>query len=90
MQQLTSTVSSKGQVTIPLEIRKRLGLRSGDRIEFATSKDGTVIRPVNEKGNPFEAYIGVFPAFPGGIKEINEWIRDMRDEEVPRRKSRRK
>jgi AbrB family looped-hinge helix DNA binding protein len=30
-----ATVTSKGQVTIPVDVRNRLGLESGDRIEFA-------------------------------------------------------
>lgn len=30
----TSTMTSKGQVTIPLDVRRRLGLDAGDRIEF--------------------------------------------------------
>ena len=30
----SSVVSTKGQVTVPKEIRKRLGLRVGDRVEF--------------------------------------------------------
>lgn len=29
-----STVSTKGQVVIPKEVRQKLGLRSGDRVEF--------------------------------------------------------
>lgn len=28
-----STVTTKGQVTIPLDVRRRLGLDAGDRIE---------------------------------------------------------
>ena len=31
---LTSTVSSKGQVVIPAEVRQRLGLHPGDRVVF--------------------------------------------------------
>lgn len=30
-----ATVTSKGQVTIPMDVRNRLGLESGDRIEFS-------------------------------------------------------
>ena len=30
----SSTISSKGQVTVPIEVRHRLGLREGDRVEF--------------------------------------------------------
>jgi AbrB family looped-hinge helix DNA binding protein len=30
----SSTISSKGQITVPQEIRRRLGLETGDRVEF--------------------------------------------------------
>lgn len=32
--QATATVSSKGQITIPAQVRASLGLRPGDRIDF--------------------------------------------------------
>ncbi len=32
--EFTSTLSSKGQVTIPIEIRKKLGLESNDKVSF--------------------------------------------------------
>jgi hypothetical protein len=31
--------------------------------------------------NPFAKYVGVLPAFPGGIKEINAWVRSLRDDD---------
>lgn len=37
----SSTVTSKGQVTIPKEIRRALGIRQGSRVAFA-SKNGKV------------------------------------------------
>ncbi|MBP0592645.1 AbrB/MazE/SpoVT family DNA-binding domain-containing protein [Paraburkholderia sp. LEh10] len=30
-----ATITSKGQVTIPVDVRNHLGLKSGDRIEFS-------------------------------------------------------
>ena len=36
-------VGPKGQITIPVEIRKRLHLKSGDKVAFVTSQDGTVV-----------------------------------------------
>ena len=42
------TVTSKGQVTIPLEIRKLLGIQPGDRVVFYRSEDGrVVVKPEN-------------------------------------------
>jgi AbrB family looped-hinge helix DNA binding protein len=37
-----STVSSKGQVTIPKAIRLRMHLKTGDRLRFVVESDGTV------------------------------------------------
>lgn len=38
-----TTMTSKGQVTVPQEIRKRLGLKSGDKMTFTLLSDGTVV-----------------------------------------------
>lgn len=77
----SSVISTKGQVTVPKEIRKRLGLRVGDRVEFVARGHETVIRPARPAGNPFEKYAGALGTFPGGIAEINAWVRSLRDEE---------
>jgi AbrB family looped-hinge helix DNA binding protein len=42
-----ATLSSKGQVTIPKEVRLRLRIRRGDEIDFVLGEAGDVtIRPV--------------------------------------------
>lgn len=38
----TATVTSKGQITIPVEIRTRLDLQTGDRIDFVMDDAGRV------------------------------------------------
>jgi len=38
-----STITSKGQTTIPGEIRRRLKLKPGDRVEFLVEPDGKVV-----------------------------------------------
>lgn len=38
----TATVTSKGQITIPIEVRERLGIRTGTRVEFVVRDDGVV------------------------------------------------
>jgi len=37
-----SKLTSKGQTTIPLQVRERLGLRQGDAIDFIFQADGSV------------------------------------------------
>jgi antitoxin PrlF len=76
----SSKISSKGQITVPQEIRKRLGLGPGDRVEFAVEEGHAVIRPVRAESNPFEKYIGITGPFPGGEEGIKAWIDDMRSD----------
>ena len=38
-----TTMTSKGQVTVPREIRDRLGLKPGDKMAFTMLSDGTVV-----------------------------------------------
>lgn len=75
-----STISSKGQLTVPQEIRKRLGLETGDRVEFVVEEGRTVIRPARDEVNPFERLIGLAPPFPDGEEGIKAWIDDMRSD----------
>ena len=43
-----ATVTSKGQITIPVDVRTSLSLKAGERVEFTTLDNGTVImRPKN-------------------------------------------
>jgi AbrB family looped-hinge helix DNA binding protein len=39
----TATMTTKGQVTIPKEVREHLGVETGDRLSFVVQEDGTVI-----------------------------------------------
>jgi AbrB family looped-hinge helix DNA binding protein len=46
MKEFVATISSKGQVTIPVEIRKRLGLNAGRKLAFVVDDEGRVsLRP---------------------------------------------
>jgi AbrB family looped-hinge helix DNA binding protein len=38
----TSTLTAKGQTTVPREIREHLGLKPGDTIDYEIAADGTV------------------------------------------------
>jgi len=77
----SSTISSKGQITVPQQIRERLGLSAGDRVEFVIDGERTVIRPARSAENRFERYRGALGKFPGGVKGLNAWIQDLRGNE---------
>lgn len=36
----TATITSKGQITIPMKVRSDMGLAAGDRVEFVRMEDG--------------------------------------------------
>lgn len=46
MKEIVATLTSKGQVTIPAEVRQRLGLKSGDKLAFEIEDDQVRIKPV--------------------------------------------
>ena len=39
---VTATVTSKGQVTVPVSVRRHLGLEAGSSVTFVVEEDGTV------------------------------------------------
>ena len=57
-----STVTVKGQVTIPREIRHRLGVKPGDRVRFREFEKQVVIE---RQDNRVEAPFGAFKAKQG-------------------------
>jgi AbrB family looped-hinge helix DNA binding protein len=60
----TSTVTSKGQITIPKKIREQLRLRTGDKVDFSIEQDGTV------KLHPIARSVSeVFGAFAHKVSE---------------------
>jgi len=42
MKEILSTITSKGQITIPAEVREHLGLKPKDKIAFIIEDEGTV------------------------------------------------
>ena len=53
-----STISSKGQVTVPAEVRERLGLRAGTVVSFELRDDGVLLRKGGHGPHPVDRVFG--------------------------------
>lgn len=42
MREITATITSKGQVTIPSAVRQKLGLKTGDKLSFVLDDSGEI------------------------------------------------
>ncbi len=72
-------VTSKGQVTIPKQVRLALRIRAGDTLIFETDEEGVRIRP-QRPANAFAEYEGIWREGEGeSAEEINARIRELRD-----------
>jgi antitoxin PrlF len=78
--QKQAKVTSKGQITIPQEVRRVLGVKAGDRLLFESDASGVRVRPVR-KQSAFAKYRGIGnPGIGSGKKNINRWLRELRGE----------
>jgi antitoxin PrlF len=76
--QKQSKITSKGQITVPIEVRRILGVRAGDRLLFESDGEGVRIRPVRSK-SVFSKYRGIgTPGIGAGRKGIGRWLRELR------------
>lgn len=71
----TATMTSKGQVTIPAEVRQRMGLGTGDRIEFVElDAGGFAIKPANDDVRSLKGLLRK-PGKPVSVDDMNAAIR---------------
>jgi antitoxin PrlF len=73
-----STVTSKGQVTIPIEVRNKLGIEAGDELLFRVEEDDKLsVYPL--RSAPARSLAGALkryaPKEPISIEDMNQAIR---------------
>ncbi len=77
---ITSSVSSKGQVTIPKKIREFLNLETFDKIVFIPLEEGKVM--ITSKPTPVTDLFGMLkhrkPQKPFSVQEMESKIRERR------------
>ena len=65
----TSRLSSKNQLTVPVDILRRVGLEVGDEVEFVVNDAGFIQIQVEGHANPVLNLVG---AFPGIFDEFDQ------------------
>ncbi|MDW3716389.1 MULTISPECIES: AbrB/MazE/SpoVT family DNA-binding domain-containing protein [unclassified Pseudomonas] len=70
----TATLSAKGRITLPLQVRESLGLTEGDRVEFIEIEAGKFA--VMAAGTSIRSLKGAvsMPTTPVSIEDMNEAI----------------
>lgn len=86
----TATITSKGQITLPIEVRERLGLRRGDRVEFLIASDGTVrLRPLGGSVRDLAGFLYRPGRPPVTLEEMEQGLLEhmaVEDERVRKRR----
>lgn len=75
---MKSTVSEKGQVTIPKQLRERLGIRAGETLDFREEQGRLVVTKLIAQG-PVDAVYGVLELG----RRTDEFIRELRGDGDP-------
>jgi len=79
-QPIRAKVTTKGQITVPVEIRRSLGVKPGDKLLFEPQEGGfRIVRDSDE--SVFEKWRGIGTGFPiqgEGTEAIVAFFREMR------------
>jgi AbrB family looped-hinge helix DNA binding protein len=70
----TSTLSTKGQIVVPADVRADLGLEAGARVEFVKTDDGWLLKPATRPVTALKGMLGPLPK-PASVEDMNRAIR---------------
>ena len=84
MKEITATTTQRNQVTMPVEVRRLLGLKPGDKVAF-TIEDGGEVRFVAPSFSVDSAYGPVQPSRnPEDFDEVSQGTKEAKVEETTR------
>lgn len=81
MHEIISSVTSKGQVTIPLEVRRRLGVGTPDKIAFIVDEDVVRLAPATTS---LASLYGSVPALPDESADLERELDEAMAEAADR------
>lgn len=86
---MLATLTSKGQLTLPKEIRERLGLSAGSRLDFSIDAKGMIVaRPVTTTALGLAGLLRRPGRKPVSQRAIDDAIQSTAAELNPRAKAR--
>ncbi len=69
MEERYTTVTRRGQVTVPQEIRQALGLKQGDKVVFVWDGDAVTLRPSPSVAERTAGALSRYPRHPAPTAE---------------------
>ncbi len=72
---VAAKVTGKGQITIPKEVRERMGIQPGDQLEFVET-EGLYHLKKRIDESPFNKWWGYLKHLEG--QDVDELVREMR------------
>ncbi len=70
----TATLTSKGQITIPKQVRQSLNLHTGDRLQFVVHGREASIKPVSKSVDDLFGMLCNLNQKPVSVEEMNKAI----------------
>jgi AbrB family looped-hinge helix DNA binding protein len=71
-------VTSKGQLVVPADIRRRFGIKPGTRVKFVEEGDRIIFQPVTREY--INSFCGIFKLKPGEKSVLEEHYEERRAE----------
>lgn len=70
----TATLTSKGQITIPLAVRTALGLHAGAQMDFVLDEDGFKVVPLRANSSTLKGRFAGRVSKPASLAAMEEAI----------------
>jgi len=76
----SATLTSKGQLTIPIEVRRELGLDTGSRVDFVWRDGAYVLIPSSRSVSRLAGFFGQYQGPSVSVEDMNEAVAEAMGE----------